>query len=197
MEHELFEDEMLATAPPELSIILDCTFSMTREMESLPKFLVQYVLHRAMADNPITAVSVVGFDDHYVNAAYTSRGGWEAPLRSLAPSTNLEEVAFFIKTLRIGHGADDQEAIACALDRSRRLHPDAQRWLITDDVPHGVPVNRPREDDFPKGCPCGVQLVTNDVNILLPDRYVPLEVPVFWRRSAKNVLRYPNYKDYE
>lgn len=193
MEHELFTDESLASVPPELSIILDCTSSMRTEMQTLPKFLVQYVLRRAMADNPITAVSVVGFDDHYNSPTYGR--GWDAPLRSIAPSTNLEEVAFFIRTLRIGYGADGQEAIACALDRSRRMHPDAQRWLITDDVPHGVPVDRLRVDDFPKGCPCGVQLITNDVNVLLPDRYRAPEVDSFWKSGARNVLLYPTEED--
>lgn len=162
---------------PELAIVLDCTSSMSVAMEALPRFLVEYAVHRFASSISIEAISLVAFDDHYRDEITRASGrSWRTPLRSFGPTDNLEEFAFWLRTLEVGFGADSAEAIACALARSRAVHPTATtRWLITDTVPHGVPGYV--EDTFPKGCPCETALDTSGVSVVLID---DLDVASYW-----------------
>lgn len=167
---ELLTAEALESAPPELSIILDCTGSMRQVMEYMPNFLVKYVVERARAENPVAAVSVVGFDDHAKHQI--PRGTavrWPSPVRALAPSENLEEIAFFLKSLPLGAGDDEAEAIACAVQRSRDIHhaTNTARWLVTDAPPHGYGIGKGYPwDNFSEGCPCGTELNLSGVAVL-------------------------------
>lgn len=167
----------LEESPPELSIILDCTSSMSQVMRFLPEFLMSYCIKRSMAQNPVAKISVVGFDDHYpeykvkawMSGSINIKGNpwFNNPLRDLHPSDNLEEIAYFINSLPVGWGGDPQEAFSCAIQRSREIHKggDVARWLITDSYPHGS-VSMKTSDDYPLGCPCGVKLDLTGVSLL-------------------------------
>lgn len=156
-----------------LTIVLDRTMSMSESIESMIAFLPMYIIRRYAMD--IDQMSLVTFDDHYPDNSYAK------PLMGntidvYGPTENLEEYIYWLKLVKIGHGEDWAEAIACALATARKLDSDASIWLVTDAAPHGWSASllnyvSPAWDGFPDGCPCGTVLDLTGVNLLLlPDQ---------------------------
>ena len=167
------EDIFTLNGKRSLTIVLDRTGSMGWAIDALVNFLPMYLIRRFAQD--IDQMSLVTFDDHYrghpLNVGATNdendQPAYNANvLDAYGPTSNLEEYAYWLKTVKLGYGADPEEAIACALAAARKLDPEASIWLVTDNAPHGSDLGY-NSDFFPVGCPCDVLLDTSGVNVLL------------------------------
>jgi hypothetical protein len=167
------EDIFTLNGKRSLTIVLDRTGSMGWVIDALVNFLPMYLIRRFAMD--IDQMSLVTFDDHYrmkginvgaTNMDYVIGPQYDANVLDLyGPTSNLEEYAYWLKTVKLGYGADPPEAIACALAAARKLDPEASIWLVGDSLPHGTD-EEDAGDFYPEGCPCGVALDLTGVNVL-------------------------------
>jgi hypothetical protein len=181
------EDIFTLNGKRSLTIVLDRTSSMAEVIQSMVDFLPKYLIRRYAQD--IDQMSLVTFDDHYhgkpLNVGATSdendQPAYNANvLDAYGPTSNLEEYAYWLKTVKTGWGDDHPEAIACALAAARTLDPEASIWLVTDAVPHGA--GSGYTDGYPYGCPCSIQLDTTGVNVLLT--YTNEQDQAFWETKC-------------
>lgn len=186
-----------------ITIVLDVTNSMTEALDAMVGGLAHYVVQRVAQEDEwseVTRLSLVLFDDHYryedgvgIRHTYQYNGVKRRflshpddkhlvtdAIRLAGTTDNLEEYIYWLKTAKAVAGADDPEAIACALLTARMLDPVSRIWLVTDSLAHGMGWQKGYGGDyFPSGCPCGVPLDLTNVSIIgdpdIWDQYLAAE----------------------